>query len=221
MKPPWRLPRLALETSPTTGTTVLDGIDLTGTLQRLGLDFDTLRRMLVRFADGQARTLNALRAAAASGDAADAARYAHGIAGAAGNLGVDALRDAAQAFEHAARAGRTDLATLLAEVEHCSAAACRSIDTLRDAAAPMETLKTGPLDTTVIRAALERLQVALGDFEPSAATEALAESTALAVPVGAEADFMQLRDRVDRYHYDEAQIILGRIVAQLDRTSPS
>ena len=63
--------------------------------------------------------------------------------------------------------------------------------------------------------------MALGDFEPSAATEALAELTALAVPVGAEADFMQLRDRVDRYHYDEAQIILGRIVAQLDRTSPS
>ena len=123
-------------------TTALDGLDLTGTLQRLGLGFDTLRRMLVRFADGQARTLNALRAAAASGDAADAARYAHMIAGAAGNLGVDALRDAAKHFEHAARAGRTDLATLLAEVEHCSAAACRSIDTLRDAAAPMETLKT-------------------------------------------------------------------------------
>src|SRR6185437_3605982 len=97
-------------------TPSLEGIDITGTLQRLGLDFDTLRRMLVRFADGQAPTLDALRGGVVSGDAPEAARRAHAIAGAAGNLGVDGLRDAAQALEHAARAGRTDLAALFAEV---------------------------------------------------------------------------------------------------------
>jgi two-component system, sensor histidine kinase and response regulator len=97
-----------------TSTPLLDGLDITGTLQRLGLDFDTLRRMLVRFADGQAPTLDALRA------------------------GV-----------------------------------------------------------------------------------AFADLTALGVPVGAEADLAQLRDRVYRYEYDEAQTILARIVAQFERTSVS
>ena len=199
-------------------TPSLDGLDITGTLQRLGLGFDTLRRMLVRFADGQAPTLDALRAGVASGDALEAARHAHTIAGAAGNLGVNALRDAAKALEHAARAGRTDLAALLAEVEQCAAVALRSIDTLRDDDAAVHTITTGPLDMAGVRAALERLQVALGDFELSAATDALADLTALGVPAGAEADLTQLRDRVDRYDYDEAQTILARIVAQLERT---
>ncbi len=204
-----------------TPTPPLEGLDITGTLQRLGLDFDTLRRMLVRFADGQAPTLDALRAAVASGDVPEAARHAHTIAGAAGNLGVNGLRDAAIAVEHAARAGTTDLATLLAEVEQCAAVALRSIDTLRDAAEAAQPVTTGPLDTVGIRAALQRLQVALDDFELSAATDALADLTALGVPVGAEADLAQLRARVDRYEYDEAQTILARIVAQLERTSVS
>ena len=175
----------------------------------------------MRFADGQAPTLDALRAAVASGDVPEAARHAHTIAGAAGNLGVNGLRDAAKALEHAARAGTTDLATLLAEVEQCAAVALRSIDTLRDAAEAAQPVTTGPLDTVGIRAALQRLQVALDDFELSAATDALADLTALGVPVGAEADLAQLRARVDRYEYDEAQTILARIVAQLERTSVS
>jgi hypothetical protein len=82
----------------------------------------------------------------------------------------------------------------------------------------MATVRKGSRDTTELRTALERLRVALSDFELSAATEALAKLTAVGVPAGAEADLNQLRDRVDRYDYDEAQIILARIVAQLDRT---
>jgi two-component system sensor histidine kinase/response regulator len=207
-----------------TSTLSLDGLDIAGTLQRLGLGFDTLRRMLVRFADGQAPTLDALRAGVASGDVPEAARRAHAIAGAAGNLGVNGLRDAAKALEHAAREGRTDLALLLAEVEHCAAVALRSIDTLRDSGAPGRTVTAGPLDMAGIRAALERLQVALADFELSAATDALADLCATGVPAGAEADLTQLRDRMDGYDYDEAQTILARIMrtmAQLERTSPS
>jgi hypothetical protein len=32
---------------------------------------------------------------------------------------------------------------------------------------------------------------------------------------------MRLRESVDRYGYDEAQIIFARIVAELERTRPS
>ena len=61
--------------------------------------------------------------------------------------------------------------------------------------------------------------MALGDFELSAATDALADLTALGVPAGAEADLTRLRDLVDGYDYDEAQTIVARMVAQLDRTT--
>ena len=175
--------------------------------------------MLVRFADGQAPTLNALRASVESGHTSEAARHAHVIAGAAGNLGVASLRNAAKALEHAARTGRTDLAELLAEIEQCAAVAFRSIDTLRDDAAAVPAVTTGPLDTTAVRAVLERLQTALGDFELSAANDAIADLAVLAVPSGATAELTRLRDRVDSFDYDEAQAIVARIVGQLERTS--
>ncbi len=95
----------------------LEGIDVSGTLERLGIDRASLDRMLLRFADGQGQILDALRVAVTAGDAAAAARHAHAIAGAAGNLGADALRGAAKALEQAGRDGATDLAGLLAAVE--------------------------------------------------------------------------------------------------------
>ena len=50
---------------------VLEGIDVSGTLQRLGIDRASLERMLLRFADGQGQMLDALRAAVVAGDGAD------------------------------------------------------------------------------------------------------------------------------------------------------
>ena len=85
------------------GSPRLEGIDVAGSLARLGLDFETLRRMLVRFADSQGATIDALRAAVASGDSAAAAKHAHAIAGAAGNLGAEGLHAAAKALERAGR----------------------------------------------------------------------------------------------------------------------
>ena len=110
---------------------MLEGVDVSGTLRRLGIDRASLERMLLRFADGQREILDALRAAVVAGDAAMAARHAHAIAGAAGNLGADGLRAAAKALEQAGREGRTDLADLLAVVEE-RAAVVFSVD--RDAA---------------------------------------------------------------------------------------
>lgn len=197
-----------------------EGLDITGTLRRLGVDEETLRRMLVRFADGHAPTLDALRAAVGSGDAPAAARHAHGVAGAAGNLGVDRLQAASKALEHAARAGRTDLRMLLVDVEQCATVAFRSIDTMRGDAAPMQTATAGAVDTNAARAAIERLRVALDDSELSAATDALADLTACGVSAGSEAELTRLQDRVAHYAYDEAQVILVRIAEQLERTSP-
>ena len=65
----------------------LEGINVTGSLARLGLDFGTFQKMLVRFAGSQGAMLEAVRAAVAAGDSSEVARSAHTIAGASGNLG--------------------------------------------------------------------------------------------------------------------------------------
>jgi signal transduction histidine kinase/CheY-like chemotaxis protein len=194
---------------------VLEGIDVEDALRRLGVDRPTLDRLLVRFADGQGRTLDELRAAVAAGDGEAATRHAHSIAGAAGNLGAEALRAAAKALEIAAREGRTDLAGPLADVEARAAVAIRSIDTLRSAERSSASEPGPAFDSARARGALERLDAALGRADLSGATGALAELVAAGLPVAAEADLARLRNHVDGYEYDEARAVAARLLARV------
>ena len=191
----------------------LAGINVADALGRLGLDYETLQRMLVRFADGQGSTFAALRAAVGSGDSAAAAKHAHAIAGAAGNLGADDLRTAAKALERAGRDGRKDLSQLLDDIEARAAIVFRSIDALR------ETDKGVPADGGQVlippaaRPILERLHVALSDFDLSGASSALADLDAVAMPGVSE--LVALRNHVDRYEYDEARELASRLLGQI------
>jgi two-component system sensor histidine kinase/response regulator len=191
----------------------LEGIDVAGSLERLGLEFATFRRMLIRFADGQGAMLDALRAAVAAGDSSAAAKHAHAIAGAAGNLGAETLRAAAKALERAGREGRTDFAHLLADVETSAAVVRRSIDALRETTAPTA-VASRQLLLPAARAALERLQAALADFDLSGASSALAELDRVEMP-GDVSELARLRDHVDRYEYEEARILATRLLGQI------
>ena len=96
---------------------VLEGVEIETALKRLGLPFESLRKMLIRFADAQKKTLENIRAAVLANDSAAAAAQAHALAGAAGNLGADKLREAAKALEKVGREGQTNLGELLSVVE--------------------------------------------------------------------------------------------------------
>jgi PAS domain S-box-containing protein len=198
-------------------TPTLEGINVAGSLERLGIEFASLQRMLLRFGDGQGPTLEALRAAVAAGDASAVARHAHTIAGAAGNLGADKLRAAAKTLERAGRDGNTDFAPLLADLEEQATVVFRSIDTLREVkdTAPAETAPL--LVPAEARAALERLQVALGDFDLSAASSALVDLNGIAMPSD---DLARLRNHVDSYEYDEARLLTSRLLEQITSEVP-
>lgn len=100
------------------------------------------------------------------------------------------------------------------------AIALGSIDPLRDGAVPPPVV-TGPVDVTAVRTILERLHVALGDYELSAATQALADLASLDTRASAAPDLAQLRSRVDKFEYEDAQVITGRLLDQLDEATPS
>jgi two-component system, sensor histidine kinase and response regulator len=197
----------------------LEGFDVPKTLARLGLEFDTFRRMLVRFADGQGAMLDALRAAVASGDPPAVARHAHTIAGASGNLGAQALFTAAKALERAGRDGSTDLAHLLADVEAAAAIVFRSIDTLREVGVTVAAEHGQVLVPLAARAALERLQAALGDFDLSSASSAVAELEGVAMP-GASSDLARLRHHLDRYEYEAARVLATQLLGQIGSEVP-
>jgi two-component system, sensor histidine kinase and response regulator len=194
---------------------VLEGIDVSGTLQRLGIDRASLERMLLRFADGQRELLDALRAAVVGSDSAMATRHAHAIAGASGNLGADALRAAAKALEQAGREGRTDLTELLAVVEERAAVVFTSIETLRPSADREADTADRPFDRAVAGAALDRLTHALDDYDVSSASGALADLGTSGLPAWAADDLGRLRHCVDGYEYGEARGIASRLLARV------
>jgi len=195
---------------------VLEGLDVNGTIQRLGIDRATLERMLLRFAEGQGPVLEALHAAVGARESGMAARHAHAIAGAAGNLGADALRAAAKALEQAGREGRTNLADLLATVEAQADVVFRSIETLRPKPLPHGTATTRPLDRVLASAALERLALALDDYDLSSANGALVDLDTSGLSAWAADDLGRLRQHIDGYEYGEAKGIASKLLARLN-----
>jgi two-component system sensor histidine kinase/response regulator len=193
----------------------LEGIDLSGSLKRLGLEFESFKRMLIRFADGHGAALDALRAAVAADDSAAVARHAHAIAGAAGNLGADDVRAAAKALERAGREGSKDIGKLFDHLEDRAAVVLRSIETLRTADVPVRTSPEQRSVPVAARFALERLQAALGDFDVSAATSALADLDATPM-AGATSELARLRNHVDSYEYEEARLLATRLLEEID-----
>ncbi len=80
-------------------------LDIERTLVNLGGDEDLLRELLQYFADLAPGQLRDLSAAVAAGDVAAVDLQAHGLKGAAANVGAVALAAAARALEMLATAG--------------------------------------------------------------------------------------------------------------------
>ncbi len=190
----------------------LEGINVQSTLARLGLGFESLKKMLIRFGEGQPRMLEDLRAAVAAVDPAAVARLAHAIAGAAGNLGADALREAAKILESAGREGRRDLQVLLAAVEERATVVLRSIASLRPAQAQEPAPSGRPFDPGKLREALERLSVSLDSLDPSACEAVLGDIAALGAPPDLAAELVRIRELTEGYEYDEAAALVAAIL---------
>jgi HPt (histidine-containing phosphotransfer) domain-containing protein len=192
------------------------GIDLAGTCRRLDMPFEDLRPTLLRFPDRQRKTLDGLRGAVASGDAAGTRQHAHALAGAAGNLGADGLYEAARALEFAASRGNRDLGRLFREVEEHAGVVFQSIESLRPqhpgAEAPPVALLP-PADLALLRARLERLRSALDEGDLSGSSEVLQEIAALCVPDGVRAQIVRLQEFMNGYEYDEAAQTVDRLLA--------
>jgi two-component system sensor histidine kinase/response regulator len=83
----------------------LPGVDLEPALARLRGDVRQYRKLMQRFGEAHTHTTDTLAQLLEAGAHADAQRLAHTLKGLAANLGATALREAAQALEHALDAG--------------------------------------------------------------------------------------------------------------------
>ncbi len=208
---------LSAEESSQTPLPVLEGIDVAETVRRLAIPFERLRHVLLRFADGQRKTLEELRAAVAANDATTAARHhAHALAGAAGNLGADKLHQTARDLELAALKGNLDLADLLREVDQAADTVFRSIDSLR-AEPPSHVappIRPSPAsDPALLRGHLEHLQSVLASGDLSGSAAILEAVSHIDVPGELRRSIMQLKEFIDGYEYDEASAVVVQLLA--------
>jgi HPt (histidine-containing phosphotransfer) domain-containing protein len=95
--------------------------------ERLGLDEDEYRELLELFRETGGADFETLTSALAAGDAQQVARSAHTISGAAGNMGIMNIHEAAKRIELAANDGcleavADDVKTLGEGLEAISAA---------------------------------------------------------------------------------------------------
>jgi len=207
------------------GLYVIEGIEVDSALRRLGLPFESLRKMLIRFADGQGKTLEDLRAAIRANDNAGAAGFAHALAGSAGNLGMDSLHAAAKALEKAARQGQANLEDLFRTVDGCAVVVFRSIALLKETGQAVKEAVEGvpaqPADPSRLRDNLERLRLALADFDLSSSSEVLRELKKMNVPDEMGREIAHIEEFVENYEYDDAAAIVARLLERVRGGIPS
>ncbi|MFM8932012.1 MAG: response regulator, partial [Gemmataceae bacterium] len=187
----------------------LDGLDIPGTVRRLGLPFDRLLPMFLRFADGLPKMLADIQGAVAIGDANSVARAAHALAGASGNLGADRLRAACKAMEAAARENKTGCVPLLTPVETEAQTVLGSLQSLRprDASPPVTAEPAAglaPFDATAWREDLARLRGLVADSDLSGSSGLAAELSNRPAPSEISKAVAEITSLVDSYEFDEA-----------------
>jgi two-component system sensor histidine kinase/response regulator len=193
---------------------VLEGIDLAGTIRRLGIPFDRLRPVLLRFSTDQRKTVEDLRAAVEAGNSQEARRQAHALAGAAGNLGADRLREAAQSLERAAAASSPGWTGLFQEIADLSRIVFDSIDTLRgDTSAPRPANVPVPRPPSDASAGcLKRLEAALSSNDFSGSLDLLRELKGTTFNQSNSEDLSRLEEMINGYEYEQAADFVNRLI---------
>jgi two-component system, sensor histidine kinase and response regulator len=207
-----------LTEQPAEGIPTLAGIDVDDALQRLGLPWPSIRKMLLRFAEGQPAIRQDLRTALDQKDWEAARRHAHSIAGASGNLSVVELCEHAKALELGIQNQEGDLDALFATMDEELQKVLTAIKILRPAEAVESPPEAGkPIDKAALAAALEKLKAALDEGDMDAIETETANCAKLGVPAELRADLRKLNSLVEQYDYFTAAEVADRVIAQLNR----
>ncbi len=194
---------------------VLAGIDVAAGLARIGGNLTLYRKLLLRFCEANEGASREFEELIATGDRKEGRHLAHSIKGAAGNLGADALADAAADLESTFRAEEGEPSTACREeFGQRLREVLTGVDGLRvkkedspiedgnEATRPMD-----PMDRTAVRERLVRLADLL-ETDISAALDQLEPLRRLLAGTGAAGTLARLARHLDEFETDEAMEVL-------------
>jgi HPt (histidine-containing phosphotransfer) domain-containing protein len=171
------------------------------------------RAMLQQYADDQAETPAALRAALAGGDAKTAERLAHTLKGVSATLGIKPASEAGAVVEDRIRHGRLEgIEDDLMALEEATEAVIAGIRAALTPAVPAAAPESA--DIAVVIPLLGRLEALLVNSDGAALDCVLEAQEALARVLNAE-EFAGLTREVQNFAFDAALIELRAITARI------
>jgi two-component system sensor histidine kinase/response regulator len=193
--------------------TAIAGVDIADGLHRVGGNERLYHAMLRQYAEDQADTATALRAAIAAGDAKTAERLAHTLKGVSATLGIKPASEAAAAVEDRIRHGRLEgIEDDLMAMEEATAAVIASIRAAL--AVPAPTAVPESADMAAVIPLLGRLEALLVNSDGAALDCVLEAHEVLARVLNPE-ELAGLNREVQNFAFDAAMAQLRAIAARL------
>ena len=193
--------------------TAIAGVDTADGLHRVGGNLRLYRAMLQQYAEDQAATPAALRAALAAGDAKTAERLAHTLKGVSATLGIKLASEAGAVVEDRIRHGRLEgIEGHLAALEEATGAVIAGIRTALAPAGPVAAPESA--DLAVVIPLLGRLEELLVNSDGAALDCVLEAQEVLARVLSAE-EFAGLTREVQNFAFDAALAQLRAIAARI------
>jgi CheY-like chemotaxis protein len=203
---------------------ILPDFSVRQALARMGEDLGLYRKLLRSFAENRAATAQEILALLRLGDDQQLYQVAHGLKGEAGNLGIKAVRDAADALASAVRNGPNPAMAMLAQTlaEQCRLA----VDMLAQlsASTPVHDLVSGisakaPTRELQLEQVVPRLQqlAALLEVKSFGARVAVHELSTLVEGTSLASEFAEIDRSVTALAYDSALLKLHQILEHLQR----
>jgi GAF domain-containing protein/DNA-binding response OmpR family regulator/nitrogen-specific signal transduction histidine kinase/HPt (histidine-containing phosphotransfer) domain-containing protein len=193
--------------------TAIAGVDIADGLHRVGGNLRLYRAMLQQYAEDQAETPAALRAALAAGDAKTAERLAHTLKGVSATLGIKPASEVAAVVEDRIRHGRLEgIEDDLVALQQATEAVIAGIRAALATAAPVAASESA--DMAVVIPLLGRLEELLVSSDGAALDCVLEAQEVLARVLSAE-EFAGLSREVQNFAFDAALVELRAIAARI------
>jgi len=189
----------------------VEGLDMQGALERVGGNQTLLAKLLKRFAQTQAQSLERIKVCLEANDAKSAIREAHTLKGLAGNIGAQSLFEMAQTLEERLKHEAVEhLDTLLYDLEDALKTVILHID---EALLPESRPQSVLLGDVQLREKLNLLEALLNDLD-SEATDILEEIGPSLDALGYAKEVKTMQEHIANFDFELSSDILKAIVTQ-------
>ena len=195
----------------------IPGIDTHAGVQRIGGNIASYRKLLQKFADNQANTLDSIRSAIASKDGELSLRLAHTLKGVSGSIGADAVQQAAAKLEAALKEAPAELPEdLLLDTEKELNAVLEPIMAIMTAAADADAGAPGELPAD-LGDQLQLLRDLLEEYDTESGDK-LEQILAQVRGTAMHDDLAALKSQLDQYDFEAAVEKLTPIIERTAET---